>query len=394
MEKKIKMLDLLFLSICNMVGIGVFSMAHYVLSQTGTCASSIFLIVASAIIATMFGLCYAELGSTYPYAGGDLNYLSKAYSKHLGTIYSLVSILLILPLSCAIMSIKIHECFENDIGRDYCIAALLGLCTIFLSFGGRLVTWTMRILFFLKVVTVASLLVISSISFIVVKSSPNPAILDVRNSTIEVDATSIVKGLCFTQFSFDGWNCGNYIANRIHNPGKSFPKAIVGSIWIVAFIYILISLSMMCVVPYDDIIGNVFFIDEYFKAVGIPITPRMLSIIVTLIPTIGSLVCSLIVGTGIIESLVPVKFSKKLEMVSLAAFSLIVFAFAKLESITWMVNKIAFGTSLFYSLSCMGLVFLKLRHPSLDRPFSLPLVVPLAASLIGISICSYIICCS
>ncbi|AFN83238.1 methionine permease [Encephalitozoon romaleae SJ-2008] len=394
MEKKIEMLDLLFLSICNMVGIGVFSLAHYVLSQTGTCASSIFLIVASAIIATVFGLCYAELGSTYPYAGGDLNYLSRAYTKHLGTIYSVVSILLILPLSCAIMSIKIHECFEEDIGRDYCIAMLLGLCTIFLSFGGKLVTWTMRILFFLKVVTVASLLVISSISFIVARNAPNPAILDKRNSTVEIDATSIVKGLCFTQFSFDGWNCGNYIANRIHNPGKSFPKAIVGSIWVVTFIYILISLSMMCVVPYDDIVGNVFFIDEYFRAVGIPITPRMLSVMVTLIPTFGSLVCSLIVGTGIIESLVPAKFSKKLEVISLAAFSFIVFVFAKLESINWMVSKIAFGISLFYSLSCMGLVVLKLKHPSIERPFNLPLAVPLAASLIGISICSYIICCS
>ncbi|UYI27745.1 amino acid transporter [Encephalitozoon cuniculi] len=394
MEKKIKTLDLLFMSVCNMVGIGVFSMAHYVLSQTRTCASSILLVVASGVIATMFGLCYAELGSTYPYPGGDLNYLSRAYSKHLGTIYSVVSLLLILPLSCAIMSIKIYECFEHEMGRDYCVGVLLVLCSVFISFGGRLVTWTMRTLFFLKVVTVVSLLVVSFISFTVIKSTSNPAILDERNSTTVVGAASIVRGLCFTQFSFDGWNCGNYIANRIHNPGKTFPRAIVGSIWSVVFIYILISLSVMYVVPYDDIVGNVFFIDEYFRAVGIPITPRMLSVIVTLIPTLGSLMCSFIVGSGIIESLIPGKFNKKTEIVSLAIFSLLTFAFAKLENISWMVSKIAFGTSLFYSLSCMGLVFLKLKHPSAERPFDLPLVVPLVASFLGVSICSYIVLCS
>ncbi|ADM11750.1 methionine permease [Encephalitozoon intestinalis ATCC 50506] len=394
MKKKIKTFDLMFLSICNMVGIGVFSMAHYILSQTGTCVSSILLIVASAVIATVFGLCYAELGATYPYPGGDLNYLGRAYSKHVGTIYSMVSILLILPLSCAVMSIKIYECFEDDIGRDCCIGVVLALCTIFLSFGGRLVTWTMRALFFLKVATVVSLLGISLVSFTVIKNSANPAILDERNNTVEIDSTSIVQGLCFTQFSFDGWNCGNYIANRIHNPAKTFPRAIVGSIWAVAFIYILISLSMMCVVPYDHIIGSVFFIDEYFKAVGIPVTPRILSVIVTLIPTFGSLICSFIVGSGIIESLIPEKFNKKTEVMSLIAFSFIVFGFAKLESITWMVNKIAFGISLFYSLSCIGLVLLKLKYPSEERPFNLPLSVPLFASLMGISICSYIICCS
>lgn len=394
MESKIRTPDLLFLSICNMVGIGVFSMAHYVLSQTGSCMASVLLVVASGAVATMFGLCYAELGSTYPYVGGDLNYLSKAYSRHLGTAYSVVSILVILPLSCAVMSVKIHECFADDVGRDPCIALLLALCSMLLVLGGRTVTWVVRALFLLKVATVVFLLVVSVLSFVVAKSVPNPAVTDARNAECVTDTASMIRGLCFTQFSFDGWNCGNYIANRIHNPGSTFPRAIVGSIWGVVAIYVVTMLSVMCVVPYDDIVGSVFCIDEYFRAVGIPISPRMLSVVVTLIPTAGSLVCSFIVGSGIIESLVPTKRSKGVEAVSLAVFSLVVFVFAKSESIGWMVGKIAFGTSLFYSLSCLGLAVLKVRHPELARPFRLPLVVPVAAGFLGMSICSYIVLCS
>lgn len=391
MESKMKTFDLMFLLICNMAGIGVFRLAHYVLSQTKSCVASLLLIVVSGAIATVFGLCYAELGATYPQAGGDLNYLGKAFSKHLGTVYSLVSITAILPLSCAVMSITIAECFQSEISQDVCIAVLLAICSVFLAFGGRLVTWAVRTLFLSKIVTVAFLLVTSLLSFTVARKAV-PAINDPRSSMSEIDGMApIIHGLCFTQFSFDGWNCGNYIANRIKCPGKAFPRAIVGSIWCVVAIYILINLSFMWVVPYDTIVGNKFFMDEYFDIIGIPIPSRILSVAVTLAPALGSLICSFTVGSGILESLLPVKFTKTIELGCFALFSLVVFLFTQSSHVLNMVGKIAFGISLFYSLSCLGLFVLKRRHPSIERPFSVPAVLPLVASAMGALICSYII---
>lgn len=391
MQKEIKTSDLLFLLICNMSGIGVFSLAHHVLSHTGSCIASILLVVVSGVIATIFGLCYAELGSTYPHAGGDLNYLSKAYSKHLGTIYSLVSMAFILPSSCAIMSVKISGCFEDSVGKDCCVSVLLILCSILLTFGGRLLTLIIRILFLSKVITVIFLLVTSLVSFGVTEDVLNPAISDVRNDIFGMKPASIMHGLCFTQFSFDGWNCGNYIANRVMNPGKAFPRAIFCSIWCVVSIYTLINLSFMWIVPYDKIVGNAFFIDEYFRIIGMPITPRMLSVIVTLVPTLGSLICLFVVSCGITESFVPAKFTKRTRMVSLAVFSSVVFLFTKFSDIEKMLERITFWMSLFYSLSCFGLFLLKRRHPNIDRPFSLPIAVPLLASVLGASICGYTI---
>lgn len=359
MKDKIKTLDLVFLLACNMTGIGVFSIAHDTLVHTGSCTASLLLVVASGMIATIFGLCYAELGATYPQAGGDLNYLSKAYSKYLGTAYSLVSIVFILPLCCSVMSIKVFECFKDDISQDLCVSLLLGTCCLLMTFGRRLLTWVVRILFFSKVATVVFLLMTSLLSFTVTKKTSNPAISDPRSSVSSITGlTPIIHGLCFTQFSFDGWNCGNYIANRISNPGRTFPRAIVSSIWCVVFIYTLINLSFMWVVPYDNIVNNELFMTEYFQIIGISIAPRILSIAVTLVPTLGSLLCSFVVSSGIIESLVPT-FSKRMEVTSLCLFSLNVFLFTKFSSITAMINRIAFGISLFYSLSCFGLFLLK-----------------------------------
>lgn len=391
MDTKIGLLDLLFLLTCNMAGIGVFSISHHVLSHAGSCIASLLLVVVSGVVATTFGMCYAELGSTYPQAGGDLNYLGRAYSKHLGTVYSLTSVAFILPLSCAVMSSKVSACFSEDIGKDPCILLLLALCCVLLVLGGRLLTWTVRLLFVSKVATVVFLLATSIMSFVVTRKVPDSAMADVWS---DMDRTrgmsSMISGLCFTQFSFDGWNCGNYIANRVRSPGRTFPRAIFGSIWCVVLIYTLVNLSFMWVVPYSVIVENEFFMDEYFQRIGIPVTPRMVSVAVTLIPTVGSLVCSFVVCSGIAESLVPVKFSKKIESLSLAALSLVVFLFTKIMDVERMINRIAFGTSLFYSLSCLGLFLLKRRHPAADRPFSLPVFIPLLASILGASICGYI----
>ncbi|KAM0672088.1 L-type amino acid transporter [Ordospora colligata] len=391
MERNLRYLDLLFLSICNMVGIGIFKTAHYVLIHTGSCIWSVALIVASGAIATMFGLCYAELGSTYPYAGGDINYLKRAYSNYVGTAYSLTSIAWILPLSCAVMAVTIHECFKDIVRKNIFIAVILVIVSMMLSFGGRLVTWTVRILFFLKIATVALLVIISASSFFKTREISNPAILDPRNAKADMNALGALKGLCFTQFSFDGWNNGNYIANRVQNPGKAFPRAILGSIWATAAIYVLTTLSAMFVVPYTEIISNGMFIEEYFRIMNIPIPSRMLSVIVTLIPTIGSLMCSLIVSSGIMESLLPVKFSKKLEVLSLLLFSLVVFLFSMFKDIHGLISRIAFGTSFFYSLSCIGLVVLKIRQPCEERPFNLPLAVPVLASILGMIVCGFIV---
>ncbi|KAH9411182.1 aminoacid permease [Ordospora pajunii] len=390
MERKLGQFDLLFLSICNMVGIGIFKTAHYVLRHTGSCVWSVALIAASGAIATMFGLCYAELGSTYPYPGGDINYLKRAYSKYVGTAYSIASIAWILPLSCAVMAVTIQECFKEVVGKNIFIAVMLVMISMLLSFGGRLVTWTVRILFFLKVATVAFLVILSTVSFFKARKISNPAILDPRNAKADMNALGVLKGLCFTQFSFDGWNNGNYIANRVRNPGKAFPRVILGSIWTTAAIYALTTLSAMFVVPYTEIISNGMFIEEYFRIMSIPIPSHMLSVVVTLIPTIGSLMCSLIVSSGIMESLFAVKFSKRLEVLSSLLFSLAVFLFSMLEDIHGLISRIAFGTSFFYSLSCIGLVVLKIRQPCEERPFNLPLAVPVLASVLGIVVCGCI----
>jgi amino acid transporter len=61
-----------------------------------------------------------------------------------------------------------------------------------------------------------------------------------------------------------------------------------------------------------------------------------------------------------------------------------------LEDIHGLISRIAFGTSFFYSLSCIGLVVLKIRQPCEERPFNLPLAVPVLASVLGIVVCGCI----
>jgi amino acid transporter len=387
MEQKIRTADLIFFLTCNMLGTGVLTQANSLLSTVHSPAISLVLWVLSGGLSVLFGLCYAELGSTYPQAGGDCNYLGRAFSKHLALAYSLCSILVILPLGCAQMVKVIAEHFPTySIAKT--AAGILALSFVSVSLGNAVSVFTIRLLFISKIVFMVYLVAIALLSLAASKKMAGSALLDRKGHRIP-SFPELILGFFHSQWPYDGWNSGNFIANRIDAPGKTFPRGIVSALILVTITYVVVNTSYMVTLPYDVILKDRKFLEPYLRLIPINFLPmpEKTAQILTISISLGTLLGSLVVGSGICESLVPHKYTKKRELGFRALFLLLVFLYAAFLGEHGIISKIGFSTSLFYTLSSTSLIILRLRHPRLDRPFKVPLAIPLICAALGSFIC-------
>jgi len=86
------------------IGAGIFKTPAMVAGITGDVGWAISIWVAGALISLMGALCYAELATLYPHAGGDYHFLTRAYGKNVSFLYGWAKAMVINTGSIALLA--------------------------------------------------------------------------------------------------------------------------------------------------------------------------------------------------------------------------------------------------------------------------------------------------
>ena len=86
------------------IGAGIFKTPSMVAGITGDVGWALTIWVAGALISLMGALCYAELATTYPHAGGDYHFLTRAYGKNVSFLYGWAKAMVINTGSIALLA--------------------------------------------------------------------------------------------------------------------------------------------------------------------------------------------------------------------------------------------------------------------------------------------------
>ena len=70
------------------VGAGIFKTPALVAGISGDAGWALVLWLAGALISICGALCYAELCTAYPHAGGDYHFLHRAFGRHISFMYA------------------------------------------------------------------------------------------------------------------------------------------------------------------------------------------------------------------------------------------------------------------------------------------------------------------
>ncbi len=214
----------------------------------------------------------------------------------------------------------------------------------------------------------------------------------------------VISGAAAIFFAYVGFDAVSTQAGEAINPKKDVPFAIITSLLVCTFLYILVSLVLTGMMNYSDFNP----LGKYPEAIKAPVAyafdiagQAWAGYVVTIAATIGliSVLMVMIMGQSRIflgmskDGLIPPVFSKihgtsgtpKTNLLILGVIIAIVAAFTPINKLADMTS---FGTLFAFTMVCIAVWILRKKQPELTRPFKVPFLPVIATC--GILINTYL----
>lgn len=263
-HKSLTYLNGLSLVVGLIIGSGIFSSPSQVNRNAGSPGASLLVWVVAGILAWTGAASYAELGGAIPLNGGAQVYLSKIFGEWAGFLFTWCAVCVLKPGSAAIIAIIFGEYLVRAIiGPDAAEAstwlnkgvALVGLVIVTLlnCVSTKLGTRSADVFMFMKFIALIGVTVTGIVVAVTGFSYKGPASddwkkqgwFDDTNTNISNWAVALYAGL----WAFDGWDNVNYVTAEFKNPSRDLPRVIHTSLPLVIISYLLANISYFLVLP-------------------------------------------------------------------------------------------------------------------------------------------------
>ena len=246
----------LFDSICIIVGIiigaGIYETSPAIAAGMGSGAGVVGIWLAGGVLALSGALCYAELATAYPRAGGDYEYLRRAFGPGTGFMFGWFRLLIIRPGDIALMAFIFaryaHRLYgSGPLNQTMYAAGAVIILTIINILGVRQGSRTQNLLSTIKA---AGLLAIVVAGFCASGNVP-PSV-----SRPEMSFGGVQLALILVLFTYGGWNEIAYIAAEVRHPARTIVRALVLGTSAVILIYLLTNAAFLHALGFAGLTGS------------------------------------------------------------------------------------------------------------------------------------------
>ncbi|KAF2729328.1 amino acid transporter [Polyplosphaeria fusca] len=263
-NKSLTYLNGLSLVIGLIIGSGIFSSPSQVNKNAGSPGAALLVWVVAGVLAWTGAASYAELGGAIPLNGGAQVYLSKIYGEWAGFLFTWCAVCVLKPGSAAIIAIIFGEYLVRAIiGADAVDAstwlnkavAIAGLVIVTLlnCVSTKLGTRSADIFMFLKFFALLGVTVIGIVVAVTGFSYKGHASEDWKKQSwfdgTETNISNWAVALYAGLWAFDGWDNVNYVTAEFKNPARDLPRVIHTSLPLVIASYLLANISYFLVLP-------------------------------------------------------------------------------------------------------------------------------------------------
>jgi amino acid transporter len=245
-------------NIISMVGVGPFLTIPFMI-QAMNGPHILYPWVLGIVLCVADGLVYAQLGAALPGSGGPYLYLKEAFRPfglaRLMGFFFIFQTILIAPLSIAGASVGFVDYLQfgftamtptqhNLLAALVCVAATAALWRDTETIGKLAVLMLWGV-----VITVGWVIIAGLLTF-----SPGQA-FDFPARAYQLDDDMIVRlgaASVLAMYNYGGYNQVCFIGEEIKDPARVIPRSILLSIFIVAAMYIVMSIVMLGVIPWEE----------------------------------------------------------------------------------------------------------------------------------------------
>ncbi|MBV8051241.1 MAG: APC family permease [Acidobacteriaceae bacterium] len=401
------------LNMIDMIGVGPFITIPLIVSSMGGPQAMLGWVL-GAIFAMCDGMVWAELGAAMPRSGGSYGYLREIYGpKRWGRLISFLFIWQLsfsAPLSIASGAVGLsgYAAYLRPgleipyVTRDWSIPMpLIGHLqvhwlisgTTFIAIGVVLIA---VLLLYRKITSISA---ISKLLLFGVLVTMGWIIVAGLSHFQASRAFSFPQGAFHLSHSFwlglgssmligtyDYWGYYNvaFIGDEVKDPGRTIPRAILLSIFLVGCLYVLMNMSILGVVPWQEMVTaarsnrGLYVVSIFMQKIYGSWAANVVTILV--IWTAFASVFSTLLGYSRVPYAAALDgnyfriFARvhpegRFPHVSLLALAGVAMAFCFLSLADLIAGLVVIRITLQFLVQAIGLIILRWRHPELPRPF-------------------------
>ena len=223
------------------IGVGIFKTPSLVAANVGSEAAFIGVWLLGGVITLVGALCYAELGSAHPSAGGEYHYLSRAYGQPVGLLFAWARGTVIQTGAIAAVGFVYGDYASNLIPLGpYSSAIHAAIALVALTAVNLIGTpQSKRTQVLLTALTVAALLIVIIAGF----SRGNAAPAAASTSTPPLGALGLA--MVFVLLTYGGWNEAAYLTGELKDVRRNIAKTLLFGTATVMAAYLLANLAYL-----------------------------------------------------------------------------------------------------------------------------------------------------
>lgn len=219
------------------VGVGIYRTPSIVAANVPNEAVFLLAWLLGGVVSVIGALCYAELATAYPHAGGDYHYFTRAFGRDIAFLFAWARLVVMQTGSIALLAFAFGDYASElfSLGGPWSAAVYAALAvsalTILNVIGVQQSKGTQKVLVAIKIL---GLTVVFIVGIVLGTPSSAPA----SSSTPAFGLAMILVLL-----TYGGWNEAAYISAEVREGHRNMSRALLWSIGTITAIYLLINFT-------------------------------------------------------------------------------------------------------------------------------------------------------
>ena len=397
LPRAIGLLSSIAILVGTIIGSGIFLVPHNVALRVGSVRSLLLVWIVGGMLSLAGALSLAELGAARPDAGGIYVYLRQAYGNLVAFLYGWGALAVIESAAIATLAVAFSiysaSIFPFSALQQKMIATgVIAFLTLVNIAGVRKGAAVQVFFMFAKLLGLA--IIIGFALFArniptVVPSGPLP--------TPQTTLSSFGVALIGALWAYHGWQTLSYAAGEVRDPARVLPRSYLFGVVLVIIVYLSANLAYLRVLPLASLAQHQRVAAKAMEILGGPRGSAFVSALI-LCSIFGALngnilggarVCFAMARDGLFFSSVG-RVNPRFQTPATALLIQGAWAMGLAASGTYeqLYTYVVFTAWIFYGAAAVGVMVLRRRLPSLERPYRVwgyP-AVPVAFSLAAIAI--------
>lgn len=257
------------------VGAGIFRTPSLVASSAASEAHILWAWVAGGVISLIGALCYAELASAYPSAGGDYHFLTRAFGRRLAFLYAWARLSVIQTGSIALLAYVFGDYASQIVSLGpyssaIYAAGLVVLLTAVNWIGVHAGARTQNVLTVVEMIGLATVVIAGLVI------APASEVVAAPPSEV----TAIGSIMVFVLLTFGGWNEAVYVSAELRDARRRMAPVLVFSLVLITLLYVAANAAYLRALGLAGVAGSKAVAADVMNLAFGPVGAALISVMI------------------------------------------------------------------------------------------------------------------